>query len=203
VTSDDADLSDWTGLNWYIDVHVIDRPAADNLKRLRDLGWIRLSVTDTVIAETSAAKDEATRDRLADQLLAYPIAMGPVVPGHSLSDISVRGGVVDEERLRRVFALLWPKNDFQDDVQQKTAKARTRFRDAMHVATAIRYSGTGFVTEDRGILEAAARIASAFNGFIVLSIADATERSFAEVRRVRHGAELMGRPEPKSLPDWP
>ena len=203
VTRDDAGITDPTGLNWYIDVHVIDRPAADDLRRLRDAGWICLNVTDTAHKETSAAKDEITRHRLEDQLLAYPIAMGPQVPGHSLSDISVRGGVADEQRLRNVFAALWPTNDYEDDVQQKTARARTRFRDAMHVATAIRYSGTGFITEDSGILKAAARIASALNGFIVLSIADATERSFEVVRRVRHGAEKMGMPEPTSLPDWP
>jgi hypothetical protein len=117
--------------------------------------------------------------------------------------LSIIGGVADEQRLRNVFAALWPTNDYEADGQKKTREGRTRFRDAMHVATAIRYSGTGFITEDSGILRAAARIASEFNGFIVLSIADATERSFEEVRRVRRGAEVMGMPEPTSLPDWP
>jgi len=203
VTTDDADLADWTGLNWYIDVHVIDRPAADNLRRLRDAGWIYLSVTDTAHTETSAAKNEITRQRLADQLLAYPMAMGALVLDHSRLDMSVLGGVADEQRLRNVFAALWATNDYENDGQMKTSTGRTRFRDAMHVATAIRYLGTGFITEDSKILKAAARIGREFNGFIVLSIADATERSFEEVRRVRSGAEIMGRPEPTSLPDWP
>ena len=203
VTRHDADLADWTGLNWYIDVHVIDRPAADDLRRLRDAGWICINVTDTAHTETSSAKDEITRHRLEDQLLAYPIAMGPLVLDHSLLDLSVIGGVADKQRLRNVFAALWPTNDYEDDAKKKTARGRTRFRDAMHVATAIRYSGTGFITEDSGILKAAARIASEFNGFIVLSIAEATERSFEVVRRVRRGAEKMGIPEPTSLPDWP
>jgi hypothetical protein len=73
VTRDDADLADWTGLNWYLDVHVIGRLAADDLRRLRDAGWICLNVTDTVHTETSTAKDEVTRQRLEDQPLAYPI----------------------------------------------------------------------------------------------------------------------------------
>jgi hypothetical protein len=203
VTRDDGNLADWTGLNWYFDVHVLDDPAADDLRHLRDEGWISLNVTDTVHTETKAAQDEVTRDRLADQLLDYPIAMGPLVLDHSLLGFSVVGGAADEQHLRNVFAVLWPLNGYEADGQMKTAKGRTRFRDAMHVATAIRYSGTGFITEDSGIREAAVRIASEFNGFLVLSIHDATERSFQEVSRVRRGAEVMGRPEPTSLPDWP
>jgi hypothetical protein len=119
--------------------------------------------------------------------------------------------VEDEHHLRDVFAVLWPTNDYESDGQMKRVDgqaginkaSRARFRDAMHVATAIRYSGTGFVTEDGNMLKAAPRILSEFKGFTVLSIADATERSFEEVRRVRSGAEVMGRPEPTWLPDWP
>jgi hypothetical protein len=92
VTRDDGDLDDWTGLNWYLDDHVIDDPAADDLMHLRDTGWIRLTVTDTAHTEMRAAKDEATRQRLEEQLLAYPIAMGPMVLDHSLFFGSRRRG---------------------------------------------------------------------------------------------------------------
>jgi hypothetical protein len=123
--------------------------------------------------------------------------------GHSLLGMSVIGGASDEQRLRKAFAVIWPTNNYEDDALMKTNKGRTRFRDAMHVDMGIRYSGTGFITVDTGILEAAPRIASEFNGFTLLSIADATDRSFEGVRRVRHGAELMVKPAPTSLPDWP
>jgi hypothetical protein len=117
--------------------------------------------------------------------------------------LSIIGGVADEQRLRNVFAALWPTNDYEADGQKKTREGRTRFKDAMHVATTIRYSGTGLHHRGLRDSQAAARTASEFNGFIVVSIADATERSVEGVRRVWRGAEVMRMPEPIYLPDWP
>lgn len=45
------------------------------------------------------------------------------------------------------------------------------------MSNAIRTGATGFVTEDHQILNAATTIANEFEGFLVLSIADATDRS--------------------------
>lgn len=71
----------------------------------------------------------------------------------------------------------------------------------MHIATAIRHD-TGFMTGDGPVLTATDRIEEAFVGFEVLSIADATEHAYAEVRRVRHEASLHRKPDPAMLPAW-
>lgn len=197
------DAADWTALRWYLDVHVIDDPRADDLLRLGELGWIRLNVTDTAYVETSAASDPTKLARLRAALSPFPVAHGPLVLDHSQLDMSVLGSQEDGDRIQRVYALLWPNNRFADDANQATATGRTRFRDALHVATAIRYGGTGFVTEDGKLLASVDRVAGQFDGFRIVPIDDATSTSLAAARHLRRRAEEIGTPDPGSLPAWP
>ena len=192
-----------TGLTWFIDTHVLDSDAATELRTLRDLGWILLQITDTAAIEIGAAKDPVTRARLDDALWDYPMAKGPMVWDHSQWDRSVWGNDEDVARIRAVYRTLWPNGDYDADAGLQTAKGRTRFRDALHMATSIRYLGSGFVTNDGPVLKRADAIAKAFSGFVVLSVEDATARSHLAISRKRRSASITGTPPPESLPDYP
>lgn len=196
-------LWDWTALGWYLDVHVIDDHNASDLLRLGELHWVYLQVTDTAHLEASAAKDPDHRERLRAALAPFPAAMGPLVPDHSLFDMTVLGSDEDADRTAAVYDALWPNNIMADDAEQMTATGRTRYRDALHVATPIRYHGTGFVTEDQGIQRAAVRVAERFAGFRIVSIAAATAEAIAAARRVRATAARAGNPDPTRLHGWP
>ena len=71
--------------------------------------------------------------------------LGPAVWDHSRFDHSVFGSEEDRERLAAVFSALFPGADWA----ATSSKSR---RDAMHVATAIRYGYTGFLTRERRLL---------------------------------------------------
>ena len=143
-------LHEWTQLRWSIDVHIIDNqsPAACTLRRLNEVGWIYLQQADTLITEISGTADVDKFDRLAEAASPYPVMMGPMILNHSVLNLSVLGGPEDEVRLRAVYATLWPNSSYEVDGANTSAKGRTRFRDAMHVATAVRYGLRGFVTLD-------------------------------------------------------
>lgn len=191
----------WTGLRWFLDVNVIDSDDAADLRRLHDLGWVWLSVTDTAHVEAMQKAD--TYERLLPHFAPYDIARGVLTLGHSVLGMAVLGGDDDEADARAVYAAVWPHGNYETDGQMVTRAGKNRYRDAMHVATSVRYNGTGFVTRDVGILESAERVAAAFDGFAVLNIADATERSIARARHVRYAASVHGRPDPATIPDWP
>jgi len=81
---------------------------------------------------------------LADALSDYPEALGPLTLDHGLFDHAVTADEDDDARSRVVFAAIWPNNGYDEDGgAQASRTGRTRFRDALHVATAIRYRGTG------------------------------------------------------------
>lgn len=198
---DEEPLHVWTGVRWFLDVNVIDADAAADLRRLHELDWVWLSVTDT--AHMEAMQNPDTYARLLPQLVPYDIAHGVLTLDHSVLGMAVLGGADDEAHARAVYAAMWPAGNYEADGQLVTRTGKNRFRDAMHVATAIRYNGTGFVTEDRGILRAAERIGRAFEGFAVLNITDAIELSTVRAQHVRFAASVRGRPDPATIPDWP
>jgi hypothetical protein len=201
MATDEEPLHVWTGLRWFLDVNVIDAAAAADLRRLHQLDWVWLSVTDT--AHMEAMQNPETYARLLPQFVPYDIAHGVLTLDHSVLGMAVLGGEADDVHARAVYAAMWPASNYEADGQMVTRTGKNRFRDAMHVATAIRYRGTGFVTQDRGILRAADRIGEAFEGFAVLSISDAIERSIARAKHVRFAASVHGRPDPTTIPDWP
>lgn len=196
-------LWEWTHLDWYLDVMVIDDPRAHNLRRLADLGWIRLELTDTALTETSTAQDPETRQRLSELVSQHVTAMGHNVEGHSVGWASVGASPSDHERLRNVYDILWPTNDYAADAAQLTGMGRSRFRDAMHVATAIRYHGTGLVTEDTALRRHADKIAERYNSFALVTICEAAQRSIDAVTTLRRKASRFGSHGPGVLPDWP
>jgi hypothetical protein len=66
-----------------------------------------------------------------------------------------------------VYRTLFPGSDRHDT---STNRARRKLRDAMHVATAIRYGATVFVTSDvRDLVSKSEAIAAAFGGFRIMT----------------------------------
>jgi hypothetical protein len=197
----DEPLYVWTQLRWFLDSNVIDHADAGDLRRLHQLGWVWLSVTDT--AHVEARQNPDAYARLLPYFAPYDVAHGVLTLDHSALDMAVLGGDGDEEHARGVYAAVWPNGNYEADGQMVTRTGKNRFRDAMHVATSTREHGTGFITEDRGILEAADRIRDGFDGFAVVDIAEATARSIAQARHVRSAAGVHGKPAPATIPDWP
>ncbi len=196
-------LADWAGLCWYLDQHVLDAPDAADLRRLGREGWVRLQVTDTAHLETSGTSDPVKRAELEQTLGDYPTAMGTFSVGHSMVGLFVIGSDADAARFDEVYATVWPNNNRDEDGDCRTGMGRSRFRDALHIETAIRYGGTGFVTEDVRLQRRAAAVAEKFRGFRIVSIRDATSATLDRVAYVRRRAGRTGNPDPSGLPDWP
>lgn len=117
-----------------------------------------------------------------------------MVWGQSRWDSSVWGSEEDRDRLDDVFAILFPNAD------RATAR-NNHIRDAMHVSTAIRYGGFGFITRERRLLNKAAPIAERFHGFCMSSPEDTLAEAAARIRGMR---ELHRRePHRSTLPTWP
>ncbi|MFF2520225.1 hypothetical protein [Streptomyces sp. NPDC058086] len=132
--------------------------------------------------------------QLTEASAGYPEALGPMVWGQSRWDSSVWGTEEDHARLRDVFAILFP------NVDRATARDN-HIRDAMHVSTAIRYGGFGFVTRERRLLNKADRIAERFHGFRMWPPEDALTEATARIRGIRELHRLE--PHRGTLPTWP
>jgi hypothetical protein len=74
-----------------------------------------------------------------------------------------------------VLAIIGP------DIERESKRGRKTFRDAMHVATAIRYAADAFVTREQRLLGADTRVTDEFDGFRVMS----PERALAFVDRMK------------------
>ncbi|WP_340375933.1 hypothetical protein U5640_12700 [Streptomyces sp. SS7] len=184
-----------TALLLFIDTHIIDAvdEASVCLRHLRDEGWINLQRTDALDTELADAPPEKWA-QLTEASAAYPEALGPMVWGQSRWDSSVWGTEEDHTRLHDVFAILFP------NVERATARDN-HVRDAMHVSTAIRYGGFGFVTRERRLLNKADRIAERFHGFRMWPPEDALTEAAVRIRGLR---ELHHRePHRGTLPMWP
>ena len=104
---------------------------------------------------------------------------GPACFDHSTFDHAVYAADDDDSRHQRVYRILFPESDRRDNL---TGRGRRKFRDAMHVATAIRYGCNGFITLDgHDLVRKSGEIAAAFNGFQIML----PERALAFVRRQR------------------
>lgn len=184
-----------TGLTFFIDTHIIDAmdEATLCLKHLGDEGWIDLQRTDAMDTELADAPEEKW-ERLTEASAGYPEALGPMVWGQSRWDSSVFGSEEDRIRLDDAFAILFPNAD------RATARDN-HIRDAMHVSTAIRYGGYGFITRERRLLNKAPAIATRFPGFRMWSPEAALAEAAARIRGLR---ELHRRePNRGDLPAWP
>jgi hypothetical protein len=172
---------DRLGLRFYIDTNFVTDPsdAATALRTLYNDGWIELIRTDTMDTELRDAKDPAKRSDLLRQSNAYVESFGPLVLGHSRLDFAVLGNDDDGERLAQVYGILFPGSDRFD---ASMGRAGRKIRDAMHVATAIRYGANGLITLDgRDLLSKSEAIAAAFNDFKIMT----PETALAFVQRMR------------------
>lgn len=166
------------GVRFYFDNNFVtdDSLAAAALRRYHDEGWIDLWRTDTLDTELADAKDS---ERLMNESSRYVESLGPAVWGHSRWGHSVFASEEDAKRIDHVFAILFPGSDRHD---LSTGRARRKLRDAMHVATAIRYGANGFITRDkRDLVRKSDAIAGAFNGFRIMT----PERALAFVERMK------------------
>jgi hypothetical protein len=183
------------GLTLYIDTMIID--AADEasvfLRRLHDGQWIYLQRTDAMDADLATAPASKAA-RLTGASALYSEMHGPVVPGQTRQGRGVRPSPEDEDRLELVRQTL-------HGAASGARRDSNDLRDAMHVATAIRYGGYGFVTCDVRVLTKARAISEAFNGFQLLSPAGAVDAARTRITGMRrlHDLEPMRGP----LPEWP
>lgn len=169
------------GLLFYVDTNFVDNPSpeAAELRALYQNGWLGLIRTDTVDTELGDKNDPERRAELLDASAQYPESLGPLVLGHSRLDHAVLGSDEDDERLDRVFRVLFPYGDRH----ATSGRARRKLRDAMHVATAMRYGADAFVTADHDdLVSKSDDVAAAFNGFRIMTPSSA----LAFARRMLH-----------------
>ncbi|TXK34260.1 type II toxin-antitoxin system VapC family toxin [Nonomuraea sp. C10] len=184
-----------TAFTLFIDTNIIgsDDQSVLALRRLREEGWINLQRTDTMDTEFLTAPPELWVN-LTEESSRYPETFGPLILDHSRLGSSILGDDEDEARLHSVFAILYPGAEWGE-------ARKNHVRDAMHVATSIRYGGDGFVTYDKRMLNKYNEIAAQFGGFRILSPAQAVEEALGRVASLR---ELHRRePHRGELPEWP
>lgn len=174
-----------TQLSYYLDVNAVDENTAgmDQLRRARLEGWIRLQKTDTLDTELLGAPPDKLSELLR-QSAAFAESFGPMVLDHSRLDRSVLASSEDVGRLAMVVKILKPGVENQEDLKPND------MRDAMHVATSIRYGGTGFITRDLNLLRKAEAIRAAFNHFQVCDPENALQRVAEESRLCLRRKEL-------------
>lgn len=136
---------------------------------------------DTELATASDDKREA----LLDQSSQYVEHFGPAIIDESRLGSCVVAGEEDVDRHQRVFRILFPGAD-------PATATLNHFRDAMHVATAIRYGAKGFVTNERRLLNKDSTIRNAFNNFRILSPSDALALGERLVAKYVQHRELTG-----------
>lgn len=195
MAADPVPYMNRTALTLFIDSNIVD--AGDDevsyLKRLREEGWISLQRTDTMDTEFGKATGE-TWTRLTEASSKYPEVLGPVVLDHSRLDFAVLGDEEDQLRLDRVFSILFP------GAQREEARDN-HIHDAMHVATAIRYGGYGFVTREKRLLNKYEAISSAFAGFRMWRPEQAIAEAMRRITSMRRLHQLE--PARGELPVWP
>lgn len=164
-----------TGLVLIIDNHIVDgmTDGERQLKAFHGDGWIDLILTDVTKTEWLDT-EPSRRATLVELSVNYAEYYGPMVLGDSRIEASVIGSSQDDDRLRKVFDLLFPGTTMEVTRKQNR-------RDAMNIATAIRYGAHGFVTRDKKLLQVAKvrAIGDAFNSFLVMS----PDRACVIVRR--------------------
>lgn len=160
-----------TGLRFVLDTNSVANPdpttaaVLSELRTLFEAGRIDMVRTDTMDTELGSATGEL-RDQLLSESSQFVELLGPMVLDHSRLGHSVVASAEDGARIDRVYAVLRPNGD-------RSHANSNDLRDAMHIATAIRYGAGFFVTSDKNVLARRAELRDQFDWFTVLSPADA------------------------------
>jgi hypothetical protein len=123
-----------------------------------------LAKTDVVDTELDPKKNVMIRDHFLASIHFLELH-GPVVLGHSRLGHSVLASDEDIQRLNRVKEIIGIRV-----ISERAAKHD--LRDAMHIATSIRYSYDGFITGEKRLLRHNAQFHSEF-GFRIMNHGDA------------------------------
>ena len=123
-----------------------------------------LAKTDVVDTELDPKKNVMVGNLFLASI-KYLELLGPVVLEHSRLDHSVLASDEDVERLDRVKEIIGIR-------QISERYAKHDLRDAMHIATAIRYGYNGFITGDKRLVKRNNQFVSDF-GFRIMNVESA------------------------------
>jgi hypothetical protein len=138
------------------------------LERLRNEYRVVLAKTDVADTELDPDKNFIFGGNFMASIDLLELH-GPVVSGHSRIGHSVFGSAKDEIRLERIKSFV--------KVRETSVRSKKHdIRDAMHIATAIRYGFSGLITGDIRLLNLDQRFSQDF-GFRIFNVVDAV--SFA------------------------
>ena len=154
-----------TDLHLVVDSNFITPTQLPEMIRLDELSRDRviyLSKTDTLDIEVADTPEDDKRAALLEQSSGYIEPHGPWVLDHSRLDHCVVAATEDVARIDKVYAILFPAVD-------RLTASNNHLRDAMHVATAIRYGARGFVTTETRMLNKDVAIRETFTDFRILS----------------------------------
>jgi hypothetical protein len=132
----------------------VEAAAFRQLQDYRKEWRVELGKSDTVDTERTEGQSGTVAAGRIEETAGVIEVLGPAIVGHSRVGHSVWAGEEDGERIDLVVAALFPNGNRHGQNQTD----RHNLRDAMHVATAIRYGWDGFVTTDHAVLAAAQRV---------------------------------------------
>lgn len=150
---------------WAVDTNffpVSRSVAREELWKLHLRGAIELVATDVLGTELAPAAGELGLLLRLEAGTLHELH-GPLILDHSRIDHAVLGSEQDKDLLDSVLALVKPG-------RLPESVGRNDFRDAMHIAWAIRYGLDGLISEDRRrMLRKADLVRDKFNGFAIMS----------------------------------
>jgi len=146
-----------SSISIYVDTNCINarqnEKHLNKLEELYDREKILIEKTDTLDTEL---QEGDSYPKGLKKSLKYIESFGSAVLGHSRLNFCQLADEIDEKRLTRVLAILWGE-------KPRSVYSKNEIRDAMHIATAIRYGGTYFITEENALLNKATKIQKEFN----------------------------------------
>jgi PIN domain len=149
---------------------------------------VEIVKTDTVDTERTEGVPDATAIERILETAGIVELLGPAVSDHSRCDHSVWAGDEDSKRIDEVFATLFPGSDRHGTDRT----SRHKIRDAMHVATAIRYGCDAFVTTDDDLLRKASQLQALWQ-IEILSPTNAVRWVLRQIERERIRSERRRR----------
>lgn len=133
-----------SSISVYLDTNCINArqndPHINRLEKLHNQEKILIEKTDTLDTELQDGYSKGLK-----KSENYIESFGGTVLGHSRWNHSQWADENDERRLTKILEILW-------GTKNRSGYSRPEIRDAMHIATAARYGGTYFVTNEKALL---------------------------------------------------